>query len=200
VDEQQDPTSPLVVLATALPRAALGVTAAGVSGALGLLSAAAGLLASGARGVAQVEDLVERLSGAVARLDALLDTSETLAGRITAVVDHAEQVATAVDATVDRAGVTVADLRPVVTLLDESFLGDAAAAVRQLPAALGNLEALVPVVDRLSANVDSLNTVVADVGALLTGIPGSARLVRRGEREPRPGRPGPGTGQVRRNG
>lgn len=72
---------------------------------------------------------------------------------------------------------------------------DAATTVRLLPGvlehledrvmpAVASLEGLVPVVDRLSAHVDNLNLVVADVGALLAGIPGSARLLKRGT--PRP--------------
>jgi hypothetical protein len=69
----------------------------------------------------------------------------------------------------------------------------AVAAVRGLPEVIHRLEhqvlptvrslaGIVPVVDRLSANVDGLHDVVSDVGALISGIPGTSRLLRRGER------------------
>ena len=50
---------------------------------------------------------------------------------------------------------------------------------RLLPA-LASLEQLVPVVEHLGVQVDHLDATVADVGAMLGGIPGAARLLKRG--------------------
>lgn len=47
--------------------------------------------------------------------------------------------------------------------------------------AVASLEGLVPVVARLSVVVDNLNEQVVEVGALLGGIPGAARLLKRGD-------------------
>lgn len=59
----------------------------------------------------------------------------------------------------------------------------------ELLPALAKLEALVPVVAQLGVHVDHLDGTVADVGALLAGIPGAARLLKRGN-TPRPVPPG----------
>ena len=47
------------------------------------------------------------------------------------------------------------------------------------------LEGLVPVVRTLNENVDQLQSVVNDVGTLLSGLPGAGRLLKRGGREVR---------------
>lgn len=85
--------------------------------------------------------------------------------------------------------------------LEPTLLADVTATLTRLPGVLmrideqvlpsvHSLEGLVPVVAQLAVYVDHLNGVVADVGSLLSGIPGSARLLRRGERDARPVRPG----------
>jgi hypothetical protein len=44
------------------------------------------------------------------------------------------------------------------------------------------VESIPAVLERLAAQVENLDRTVADVGALLSGIPGAARLAKRGDR------------------
>lgn len=112
----------------------------------------------------------------------------------------AVQALAALDAgTITRLVADLSLLTGGVRQLDPSLLDDATATVRAVPQlistvesellpALASLEGLVPVVAQLGVQVDNLDSAVADVGSLLGGIPGAARLLKRGER-PKPVQP-----------
>jgi ABC-type transporter Mla subunit MlaD len=94
---------------------------------------------------------------------------------------------------------TVARLQPLLEQLtdtDPAASSELIAMLRNLPKiveriddrvvpAVSALEGLVPVVRTLHENVDQLQSVVNDVGTLLSGLPGAARLLKRGGREVR---------------
>jgi len=120
---------------------------------------------------ARIADRAEPIAD---RIEALLDRAEVVPDRIDALLDRSSAVADAVTALVADANATLAQVRPT---LDAGLVQD----VVDLLPALRSLEQLVPVVSQLGAQVDNLDRTVADVGALLGGIPGAARLLKRGE-------------------
>ena len=125
-------------------------------------------------------------------------------GRANALVDDVEgvvrQLVDADLAAIQGLACLLDDLRTLVggiRAMDRVIVDDAATVVRALPTvldrldtevlpALTALEGLVPVVAQLGVRVENLNDVVADVGTLISGIPGTGRLLRRGERDARP--------------
>lgn len=128
--------------------------------------------------------IADRAEPITTRIEALLDRAEDVPDRIDVLLDRSSAIADSLQAVVDEATASLAAIRPAVTVLAEleaevlsGLVGDA---VELLPA-LRSLEQLVPVVSHLGAQVDNLDRTVADVGALLGGIPGAARLLKRGE-------------------
>ncbi len=151
---------------------------------------------------ARVDAVLAAAEPAAARVRSVLDAAEPLAGRVGKVVGRTERLAGRADnVVVDAAGViaeaalALAAVRPAVealgrldpklitTLIEDSAQGVprllAAVEERLLPA-LAQLEQLVPVIEHLEVQVDHLDATVADVGAMLGGIPGAARLLKRG--------------------
>ena len=118
--------------------------------------------------------IADRAEPITDRIEALLDRAESVPERIDALLDRSERVAQEVHALVKDLTETLAAVRPAV---DAGLVQE----VLDLLPALRSLEQLVPVVSQLGGQVDNLDRTVADVGALLGGIPGAARLLKRGE-------------------
>ncbi len=146
--------------------------------------------------------VLEAIEGMPQRVSAVLDEAERVPARIDAVLaktdrltKKVDQISKQVDSVVAEATRTLAALQPAVAAVAElepglitSLVEEAAQGVpllltaveeRLLPA-LASLEQLVPVVEHLGMQVDHLDATVADVGAMLGGIPGAARLLKRG--------------------
>ena len=154
--------------------------------------------------IERVLDTAEQLT---TQISAVLTKADGLTKKVDGVVDDAAatlaslQPAVQALAALDAGTITrlVADLGLLtggVRQLDPILLDDAIATVRAVPhlistvesellPALANLEGLVPVVAQLGVQVDNLDGTVV---ALLGGIPGAARLLKRGER-PKPVQP-----------
>lgn len=128
--------------------------------------------------------VVDRAEPITTRIEALLDRAEQVPDRIDVLLERSGAIADSVHAVVADATATLASLQPAVAALAELeaevVSGLVGEAVELLPA-LRSLEQLVPVVSQLGTQVDNLDRTVADVGALLGGIPGAARLLKRGE-------------------
>ena len=118
--------------------------------------------------------IADRAEPITDRIEALLDRAESVPGRIDALLDRSERVAQEVHALVKELTETLAAVQPAV---DAGVVQE----ILDLLPALRSLEQLVPVVSQLGGQVDNLDRTVADVGALLGGIPGAARLLKRGE-------------------
>jgi uncharacterized protein YoxC len=148
--------------------------------------------------VSGVDQLLTQLGHVAARALALLDTAEPVAARVSAVVDDAEAVAARVSTIAARAEELTAGVDGLVARAD-LITGKADAATDAASASIAALEPLVDaasridpqalvalvetlpaVLEKLAAQVDNLDRTVADVGALLQGIPGAARLAKRG--------------------
>ena len=121
--------------------------------------------------LAEVGDLVSAIAGAVARADDLLVAIETATRQAGTVVDDAHGTVVRVEPLLARAERTLDALPPVLERLD-----------REVVPSVRSLEGLVPTIESLSRQVAELNRVVCDVGDLLGGIPGAARLRRRSGR------------------
>lgn len=132
--------------------------------------------------------VVDRAEPITTRIEALLDRAEEVPDRIDLLLERSGAIADSVHAVVADATAALASLQPAVAALAELeagldvtvVSGLVGEAVELLPA-LRSLEQLVPVVSQLGTQVDNLDRTVADVGALLGGIPGAARLLKRGE-------------------
>jgi ABC-type transporter Mla subunit MlaD len=120
---------------------------------------------------ARIADRAEPITD---RIEALLDRAEEVPDRIDKLLVRSNAIADKVQALVNDASTTLAAVRPAV---DAGLVQE----VMDLLPALRSLEQLVPVVSQLGTQVDNLDRTVADVGALLGGIPGAARLLKRGE-------------------
>jgi ABC-type transporter Mla subunit MlaD len=149
-----------------------------------------------------IEGMPDRVSAVLAvaeptaaRIEAVLEEAERIPARIDAVLKKAEALTKRVDGVVAEAAATLASVQPAVSAiaalepgLITSLIEEAAQGVpqlltaveEQLLPALASLEQLVPVVEHLGVQVDHLDATVADVGAMLGGIPGAARLLKRG--------------------
>ncbi|MCW2778707.1 MAG: hypothetical protein JWN17_2432 [Frankiales bacterium] len=178
--------------------------AAGVVEDLGPVAASAAAVVGEIRPL--VLDVGATVAGAGAGLQEVVRLTASVAGveeRIRRVVTDLEPLLSAL-AALDPAlpshlASVLADAVPLlagVRDLPQDLLDEALATLRRLPSLLDDvegrvlpsvesLEGLVPVVAQLGVGVGNLNVVVADVGALLGGIPGASRLVRRGERPAR---------------
>lgn len=151
----------------------------------------------------RVDTAVTGAEGVLAQVGAITDEVTPVARRVSELMDELEPVlqglASLEPAVVERLTVLIEDaglLLAGARALGGDLVDDATSTLQRLPSLLddvegrvlpsvASLEGLVPVVAQLGVHVVSLNEVVADVGALLAGIPGSARLLKRGER-PRP--------------
>ena len=138
-----------------------------------------------------IESVIEQATHIATRAAVIVDRAEPVTDRIEALVDRAEGLSDRIDALVVRSGEAaraveslVASVQPLVAALasvdPDTITRLVAEGVELLPA-LRSLEQLVPVVSQLGTQVDNLDRTVADVGALLGGIPGAARLLKRGE-------------------
>lgn len=142
-----------------------------------------------------VESILQQLTTIATRAAAVLDEIEGMPARIDAVLRKADALTKKVDGVVAEAASTLTAVQPAVSAvaalepgLITSLIEEAAQGVPQLLTAveerllpaLASLEQLVPVVEHLGVQVDHLDATVADVGAMLGGIPGAARLLKRG--------------------
>ena len=118
--------------------------------------------------------IADRAEPITDRIEALLDRAEAVPDRIDELLVRSGRLADKVQALVDDASATLAAVKPAI---DAGVVQE----VLDLLPALRSLEQLVPVVSQLGTQVDNLDRTVADVGALLGGIPGAARLLKRGE-------------------
>jgi ABC-type transporter Mla subunit MlaD len=141
--------------------------------------------------VTGVDHLITQLNQVAARALALLDVAEPVAERVAATVERADAVAADVEALVARAGAITdeadaATAQAAATITRIQPLLDELAPLLQTVGSLereklvGLVESLPAVLEKLAAQVDNLDRTVADVGALLQGIPGAARLAKRG--------------------
>jgi hypothetical protein len=149
-----------------------------------------------------VEDIPQRIRTVLARAEALTTGVDDVMGkadeavaRATAAiagVEPAVKVLAALELSVlETLTPLIADLGAVLAglrQLDPSLVEDGISVVRSVPElmttvdekllpALASLEGLVPVVAQLGVHVDHLD---GTVGALVAGIPGAARLLKRG--------------------
>lgn len=145
--------------------------------------------------VTRVADVLDAIDGMPARASSVLEEAERVPPRIDSVLRRASALTTKVDGVTAEASRTLASVQPAVAAIAQlepglitSLIEEAAQGVpllldaveqRLLPA-LASLEQLVPVVEHLGVQVDNLDRTVADVGAMLGGIPGAARLLKRG--------------------
>ena len=200
------PLGPLVRLPLAVATSAAGA----LSGLEPLVDKLSEVAARALAVVESVERLPARLEAVLVRLEAVPDRVEAVLSRADAVTAELAQVVGSASASVRAlepavAALDVARVAPLVTdlsvllagvrELDPTLLDDAAASVRALPTllealevdllpALAAVEGLVPVVAQLGVHVDHLDGTVAEVGAMLSGIPGAARLLKRGATRP----------------
>jgi hypothetical protein len=141
---------------------------------------------------------------ATRRANELTGEVTVTAGRASNVVDDLDgvvrQLVDADLAAVQGLTSLLEDLRALLgglRAMDRVLVDDATTVVRALPSVLDRLDAevlpaltalegLVPVVAQLGLRVENLNDVVAEVGTLISGIPGTGRLLRRAERDGRP--------------
>jgi ClpP class serine protease len=120
---------------------------------------------------ARIADRAEPITD---RIEALLDRAETVPDRIEELLVRSADLTAAVGALVKDATASLTAVQPAI---DAGLVQE----VVDLLPALRSLEQLVPVVNQLGVQVDKLDRTVADVGALLAGLPGAARLVKRGD-------------------
>jgi ABC-type transporter Mla subunit MlaD len=132
----------------------------------------------------QLESLLTQLGQVASRAVGLLDVAEPVAQRVDALttkvdalVARAGGITSEVDQATAGASRTLEDVRAIVRELDAAdlrkLLDDA---VGLVPALAG----LPPVIERLAEQVDHLDKTVGEVSTLLQGVPGAARLVKRG--------------------
>ena len=127
---------------------------------------------------AKIADRAEPIAD---RIEALLDRAESVPDRLDELLVRSSAIADAVHGVVDDATQTLASVRPVVQAvadLDPQVVTGLVSETVDLLPALRSLEQLVPVVHQLGVQVDHLDQTIA---ALLGGIPGAARLLKRGE-------------------
>ncbi|MCU1601228.1 MAG: hypothetical protein JWO22_1937 [Frankiales bacterium] len=138
--------------------------------------------------VTRAAGIADRAEGIAGRAEPIADRIEKLLDRTEGIPDHIDQlitrssgIADAVHAVVDDATQTLTSLKPAVDALagiDPEVLANLVPEAVELLPALRSLEQLVPVVSQLGVQVDHLDQTIA---ALLGGIPGAARLLKRGE-------------------
>jgi ABC-type transporter Mla subunit MlaD len=152
--------------------------------------------------IRNVNGVVERADGVIGSASGVIDDVHRVVGSGNEVVAAANETIRSADPSVRRlAEITdeLARLRPVLAGLgdlDPAISRQIESTLDALPRllervdsqvlpAVSALEGLVPVVRTLNENVDQLQSVVNDVGTLLSGLPGAARLLKRGGREVR---------------
>jgi ABC-type transporter Mla subunit MlaD len=150
-------------------------------------SRAAGLLDTAEPVAGRIEALTSRAEAAVTNVERLTDVvdgvsarAQSLASEVDSLVARAAGIAGVVDEVTAGARTTLDTVQPLVEslrVIDATALKDLLDdAVALIPA----LAALPPVIARLAEQVDHLDKTVGEVSALLQGVPGAARLVRRG--------------------
>jgi uncharacterized protein YoxC len=139
----------------------------------------------------RVTKVVGDAEAVAARVSTVVTDAEAVAARVAATVARAEEIAAEVEGLVTRAGgitdkandatdkaaSTVTTIQPLVDQLTPLLQAGGALDPEKL---IGLVETLPAVLEKLAAQVDNLDRTVADVGALLQGIPGAARLAKRG--------------------
>jgi ABC-type transporter Mla subunit MlaD len=152
---------------------------------------------------------VADVQGVVADASSVVGSATTAISEVRGAVRDGNAAIAAANETVQAAQPSVRQLAEITEALhrleplldglkdvDPAVGRDAATVVRALPPllqrvdervlpAVAALESLVPVVHTLHDNVNQLQTVVNDVGTLLSGLPGASRLLKRGGREVR---------------
>ncbi len=139
----------------------------------------------------RIREVLERADGLTTGVDTVVGDAATTLGKVQPAVEVLAGLDLAVLATITPLLNDLGLLLAGVRRLDPALVDDATGAVRSLPQlintieaellpALASLEGLVPVVAQLGVHVHHLDGTVADVGALLAGIPGAARLLKRG--------------------
>lgn len=139
----------------------------------------------------RIREVLERADTISSRVDAVVNDAAAAIARVTPAVEVLAaldlEVLARITPLLDDLGVLLAGTRG----LDPSLVEDGQKAIHAVPIlisaveddllpALANLEALVPVVAQLGVYVDHLDGTVTDVSSLLAGIPGAARLLKRG--------------------
>jgi ClpP class serine protease len=135
-----------------------------------------------------LESVIEQATHVATRAARIADRAEPITDRIEALLDRVESVPDRIEELLVRSadltaavGALVKDATTTLASVQQAIEAGLVQEVVDLLPALRSLEQLVPVVSQLGVQVDSLDRTVADVGALLGGLPGAARLVKRGE-------------------
>lgn len=127
----------------------------------------------------------------------MIEQSEALPGRAVDVIERATGVFDGATTLVAEVEGLPERLRPLVDALADLDPGVATQLGRLIPTiapllarleeevipSVASLQGLVPVVELLHRNVGELQTVVTEVGKLLSSVPGAGRLLRRADRE-----------------
>jgi ABC-type transporter Mla subunit MlaD len=136
--------------------------------------------------VTAVEGLVETVAETVDRVPPLVDTVESVADDVTGLVGRSDEIRAAIAAVLDGLAPLLEGaqkLSPTVPAALEETLTTLPATLARLESdvvpAVQALEGLVPTIENLARQVDELQVVVGDVGSMLGGIPGAARLRKR---------------------
>lgn len=128
--------------------------------------------------------LLEVAEGIPPRIERLLTRAEGTADRVEDLAAHAARVTTKAAAATDRATGTVEAVQPLLlalSTLDPATVAKLEPLLEDVVTLLPALAALPPVIHELAEQVDHLDQTVADVGALLQGIPGATRLMKRAD-------------------
>lgn len=132
---------------------------------------------------ARVESTVGTAEQVAARVDATVAKAEALATQVDGLAARAAKIATKADKATDQATGIVTSVQPLVDAvggLDPATVRKIEPLLEDVLALLPMLASLPPVIEKLAVQVDHLDQTVADVGALLQGIPGAGRLLKRG--------------------
>jgi len=177
----------------------------------GMVNQAARILEDIARVVETADELVEAARGTLNRIHHTAEAASALPKRVAHIIEASEalpgqavHVIQNASGVFDGAGALVAEidgmparLRPLFDALSELDPGVATQLGHLIPTigpllsrlevevipSLASIQGLVPVVELLHRNVDELQSIVAEVGKLLTAVPGASRLLRRADRE-----------------
>lgn len=150
--------------------------------------------------LAEIGDVPPQVQALLDRVGAITPQVEALLGTVAEIVDAVRPVLTAATKHTKGAGIAIGHVQKLIDEADPILsaavqidprvidsivpvLQNAEVVLAQTVKldAVASLEGLVPVVERLSVVVDNLNEQVVEVGALLGGIPGAARLLKRGD-------------------
>jgi len=134
----------------------------------------------------QLEGFVSQLGQVASRALGLLDTAEPVAERIEALTGRAEAAVTdverltgVVEGISTRALALTSEVDSLVARV-AGITGQADGLLDDVVALVPALASLPPVIERLAEQVDHLDKTVGEVSSMLQGVPGAARLVKRG--------------------